>query len=71
MKKNAKIVMALLKKGLKQTDLRELAGFRSEARLSRIINGRDTPTAVEIERICSVLGKSAKELGLALPEKSK
>ncbi len=61
--KNSKIVVALIEAGLKQTDLKSQAGFRSEARLSRIINGRDIPTAAEVEAICRVLKKLPAELG--------
>ncbi len=55
MKKNLNIKTAIWICGISQADLARLANISSEARLSRIINGRIKPTEEEISRLAAVL----------------
>lgn len=55
MKKNLNIKTAIWICGISQADLARLANISSEARLSRIINGRIKPTEEEISRLAAAL----------------
>lgn len=52
-----KIVLELKKKRIRQVDLVQMAHISSEARLSRILNGRLEPTKEELDSINAVLAE--------------
>lgn len=61
--KNFKLLQALYEFGRPQYEIAKMAGFSSEARLSRIVGLRVVPTATEIDCLTKTLGKSPQELG--------
>ena len=61
--KNFKLVQAIFESGLRHYEIIEQTRLSSEARLSRIINGRVEPTEEEITGLVNILGKTSRQLG--------
>lgn len=61
--KNFKILEILALQGLKQSDLVKNKVFSHESRASRVINRRDDPTPLEIEKLSQLLDEKPENLG--------
>lgn len=60
---NFKLANAIRLSRKTQAEVVRLAGLSSESRLSRIINGYETPREAEVEAICGVLNHTPDDLG--------